>query len=969
MNFNNFYLIILVSFLLIITGIGCGSEEEEKCKPIQEICNGVDDDCDDKIDEELPAIYCGVGECYHSIESCLEGVEQVCDPLKASSTEICDGLDNDCDGQTDEELSENTCGKGKCEHTQYSCIEGKEKLCDPLEGSAAEVCDGLDNDCDGDTDEDYGLVVCGTGVCERQMESCVEGVLQQCDPIMGKELEICDGLDNDCDGNTDEGLGETVCGMGECTHTQLNCFEGQEKICDSLQGNSDEVCDGLDNNCDGLTDNELGSTNCGLGVCEHDQYSCVNGIHVECDPLYGSRNEVCDSLDNDCDGDTDEEMGSLECGVGECYHIQEKCVNGRLKSCDPTEGKSEEICDGKDNDCDGFTDEALEELSCGQGECAHTVPACISGVVQVCDPLEGKGEEICDSMDNDCDGETDEELGEETCGVGICLHTQMNCVDGKTKVCDPLEGKGEDICDGFDNNCDGETDENLPVLTCGLGECAHDEPSCIDGEIQYCDPLRGKIKEICDELDNDCDGDTDEDLGESICGLGVCVHSQRKCIDGETKVCDPMEGSAEESCDSLDNDCDGETDEGLGEVTCGLGVCKHTQQNCVDGNIMSCDDEDGVSTEICDGEDNDCDGNTDEDLGNNFCGLGQCEHSVPICEGGELQECYPFAAMSKEVCDDKDNDCDGKIDVSLRGYLQEIGKISNSSIYIYDIFIEGLKAYICDSNGIRIMDIADPSKMTQLNYLKVNGFPTAISVASDYAYVATKAKLDVMDISDPDNPVVVSEINIQGTIKDILVEGDYIYIAAGSNGLRIIDISNKISPTEVGYYNESGDASNINKDGNTIYLSYGSEGLKVIDVSDLENPSETAEIDVTDDVYKSILKNNNIYLSLGDKGIKVFDITDIDIPVEGTGIVEDDKVNDLVMNGDYLYVQYENDGLKAYEGTELKGGFDVASKAFDILGWKPQHSEIENIIRSAKDFEYSQDYFIQEFGQNKEKTL
>ena len=45
------------------------------------------------------------------------------------------------------------------------------------------------------------------------------------------------------------------------------------------------------------------------------------------------------------------------------------------------------------------------------------------------------------------------------------------------------------------------------------------------------------------------------------------------------------------------------------------------------------------------------------------------------------------------------------------------------------------------------------------------------------------------------------------------------------------------------------------------------------------------------------------------------------------------------------------------------------SKAFDILGWKPQHSEIENIIRSAKDFEYSQDYFIQEFGQNKEKTL
>lgn len=180
-----------------------------------------------------------------------------------------------------------------------------------------------------------------------------------------------------------------------------------------------------------------------------------------------TREEVCDGKDNNCNGQIDE--GDV-CGP----------------VCEPTE----EVCDGVDNDCDGQIDEGdVCEVAC--------VPS----------------EEVCDGVDNDCDGETDE--------GDIC------------NICEPEE----EACDGVDNDCDGEIDEE-------------DVCACIP------------VEEVCDARDNDCDGLVDED--------NVC--------------CEPEE----EVCDSVDNDCDGEIDEG--------DVC----DNCV------------PAEEVCDSRDNDCDGKIDE---------------------------------------------------------------------------------------------------------------------------------------------------------------------------------------------------------------------------------------------------------------------------------------------------------------------------------------------------------------------
>jgi hypothetical protein len=390
----------------------------------------------------------------------------------------------------------------------------------------------------------------------------------------------------------------------------------------------------LDNNCDGNTDE--GVTNTYYQDADEDTFGNLN-ISIE-DCIIPSTGWVIDNTDCD-DGDPDRYPGNPE------------------------------VCDNKDNNCNGSTDENLTRpTSCGVGECAGNTgeETCSAGSWggDTCDPLAGATAEVCDYLDNNCDGNTDEGVtntyyrDNDLDDYGDFNITIEDCIVYSGYVLNSTDCNDNDffinpgateVCDNLDNNCDDNIDENLTrPTTCGVGECSGNtgQETCTAGSWggDTCDPLSGATAEVCDDLDNNCDGNTDE-------GLPLNDYY----ADGDTDTFgDPNNsiqdcGSAPAGYVSDNTDCD-DTNPDINPAACDI------KRNGIDED---CDGEDrrggpacpplgGGDPEICDDSiDNDGDGEVD-------CDDSDCAGD-PACNGG----CVP----SPEICDDGiDNDCDNKID-------------------------------------------------------------------------------------------------------------------------------------------------------------------------------------------------------------------------------------------------------------------------------------------------------------------
>jgi len=514
--------------------------ESEICDDIDNDCSGVADDVVDNVwyfDQDLD----GYGSDIAVVDGCeieTEGPGQWvaqtgdCDDLdpevNPDAEEICDDVDNDCDGSIDPSTSTDaTAWFADEDGDSYGDVDEYEIACEAPEGfvgdwsdcndanplvnpGETEVCDGVDNDCDGTADETDG------------------------NPDV---LTLWD--DDDADGFGDDAAGSFVaCPADGFVEQGGDCDDGDPAI----SPDADEICDGLDNDCDEVIDpdNSLDvltwyadADGDGWGECLEDTDACTSTLACDqptgyvdttgdCDDTDADVNpgeaEVCNDVDDDCDGTTD--VGATDAGtwypdsdgdsfgnasgtvVTQCDQPSSHVADST--DCDDWDSASypgaDEYCDGADNDCDGVTDSDSsvdatawydDNDTDGFGDADSSSVSCTapSGTVSDatdCDDTDSSvypgADEYCDTQDNDCDGDIDEEAGDtyyadtDGDGYGDPDAPQEDCSDPDGYVedmsdCDDtnefVHPDSIEVCsDSSDNDCDGDTDSS-PCVTEG----------------------------------------------------------------------------------------------------------------------------------------------------------------------------------------------------------------------------------------------------------------------------------------------------------------------------------------------------------------------------------------------------------------------------------------------------------------------------------------------------------------------
>ncbi len=590
---------------------------------------------------------------------------------------------------------------------------------------ANEICDGLDNDCDTVVDNDTSDVFWyadtdgdGFGNPLDSQESCAQppGFIQvadDCDDtsvlINPDGTEVCNGVDDDCDTEIDDDDSSLSAvswfadvdtdTYGDASNSQVACskpdgFVSNDEDCNdgniALFPGAAEECDDLDNDCDGLVDDDdddVSDPATWYRDFDTDTYGDLSTPGWACDQLPGF---VADSTD--CD-DTNIAVNPDPTTFEDCdtVGVDDNC-NGFAEEYDPTAvNKTTFYADADD---DGYGDVNTSDMAC----IAPTSPTAFVEDSADCDDADASihpgALETCDGVDEDCDGMTDEDVtstlwyldgdGDGHAPVGAA--TQTNCAQPTGYVatnddCDDTDAavnpSASELCStAYDDDCDGAINESnaVGVVTWyedndadGYGNASSTISACPDPtpggyvlDATDCDDTDGAINpaanEVCDlDVDNDCDGVAD-DLDPSTTGeptwyadtdndgYGDLNSTTKKCDmpsthEANSTDCDDTKAAvnpgAPETCSTAyDDDCDGMANEDDAPDapdwyidTDNDGFANYstspTTKSCVQPSGTNeitdpedCDDSDNQTypgaAEICDSKDNDCDGDVDE---------------------------------------------------------------------------------------------------------------------------------------------------------------------------------------------------------------------------------------------------------------------------------------------------------------------------------------------------------------------
>ena len=663
----------------------CNKDDDSVFPGAPELCDGQDNDCDNAVDEDpvngetfhTDADHDGFGDPSVTVNACEQPTNTTtaelatdCNDADAavnpSATEMCDGIDNNCDTVVDEDSAADAAtwyqdadadAYGNASVTAKACSAPTDFVADATDcddartetnPTADEYCNGIDDNCDGDVDPTDSVDAPiwyldkdsdGSGTDETTARQCT----QPADPVPGMSyvdtdgdcddnnntihpgaIESCNGVDDDCDGYADDtdtvtyfkDADEDGYGTSIDTQSKMVCEERPEGYvttdgdcnddASAINPAATEMCDGVNNDCDTDTD-EADSTDAstwyqdtdsdGFGNATASQRDCYQPADYvadssDCDDTDAAVNpgatEYCDGADNDCNGVTDEPTAvdaltfyrdADSDTYGNPASSEEACsapAGYVADSSDCDDGRATvnpgaaEVCDELDNDCDGTVDEssAIDADTWYQdtdsdtfGNAAVSTPSCDQPIDYVADAtdcndadatINPAASERCDGVDNDCDGTTDEasavdadtlyrDADSDTYGNASTSTTSCSDVSGyvtNATDCDDtlstVHPDAEETCDGVVQNCDGEVDNNATdtsewfsdIDEDGFGDSelstlACDEPAGYTDNADDCDDANDEVNPgevegaTCDGFDNDCSGEEETSAGEA----------------------------------------------------------------------------------------------------------------------------------------------------------------------------------------------------------------------------------------------------------------------------------------------------------------------------------------------------------------------------------------------------------------------------------------------------------------------
>ena len=243
-----------------------------------------------------------------------------------------------------------------------------------------------------------------------------------------------------------------------------------------------------------------------------------------------------------------------------------------------------------------------------------------------------------------------------------------------------------------------------------------------------------------------------------------------------------------------------------------------------------------------------------------------------------------------------------------------------SADYFWSFALRDRYLYLTRSRaGVVVLDLAEPTAPREVTTLATGGFAVDVRLAGSYGYVVERDRgVRVLDLTAPAEPRVVGMYNTVGVANHVTTRGTLAYVAALEAGLRIVDVSDPDEPRLVGVLDTPGLAWRVAVGGDIAYVADYEGGLRLVDVADPTRPRELGVWDTPGEAVEVAIADGLAYVADRSQGLRIIDTRDPTAPQEiGAFSLPAYAVSVAVANG-YVYV---GDEYRPSQGWYLPGGF------------------------------------------------